>query len=63
MDWGEAKVEGQEEIPNSWFSASLEEGDTATPAAADWRKLPDFQPEPKLKQLELNFSKIIEKLD
>jgi hypothetical protein len=61
VDWGEAKVEGQEEIPNSWFSSSLEEGDNATSAASDWRKLPDFQQEPKLKQLELNFSRIFEK--
>ena len=63
VDLGEEKVEGQEEIPSSWFSSSLEEGDTASPAAADWRKLPNIQPEPKLKQLELNFSKILEKLD
>ena len=55
VDWGEEKVEGQEEIPSSWFSSSLEECDTASQAAADWRKLLNIQPEPKLKQLELNF--------
>jgi hypothetical protein len=38
-------VEGQEEIPKSWFSSSLKKGDTATPVALD------FQPEAKLKQL------------
>ena len=56
-------MEGQDEIPSSWFSSSLEEGDTANQAAVDWRKLPNIQPEPKLKQLDLKFLKILERLD
>ena len=62
IDWGEAQIEfgGQEELPLSWFSSSLEEGDTELLGGLDWRTKPDIPIGKKLKQLELNFSKVLE---
>ena len=62
VDWGEAKVEldGQEELPMSWFTSSLEEGDTVSPTGLGWGSKPDIMVGRKLKQLELNFSKVLD---
>ena len=66
MDSGEAKLEfeGQEEIPSSWFVSSLEEGEAEStalcPAVLDWRTEPYLQTGKKLRQLELNFSRVFE---
>ena len=53
VDWGEAKLEfdGQEEIPSSWFSSSLDEGDaesSACLAVLDWRAKPEVPSGKKL---------------
>ena len=45
------------------FSSSLEEGDTELQGGLDWRTKPDIQIGKKLKQLELNFSKVLEETE
>ena len=64
VDWGEAKLEfdGQEEIPSSWFSSSLDEGDAESsvcPAVLDWRSKPKMTTGNKLRQMELTFSRVL----